>query len=255
MTSREDPAHLGILSRAGLLGTVLFLLAMAATSWIAWDSVPEIVTTREATQQRDATEVPRWLILSAFPATGVVIAGLLLLAPKTERFLERRFDLRFGADSTAGKQRALDLTLLLLAALLLALHVLITLLFASAPIPAVPAFLAVLGLFLAGLGAAMPAIGRAMSLPRSPGMRRLASAWAQAHRPGGRVMSAIGLILLVAALAYHSLAPQPGPAAVLIGGAAAFSVLLPFAAMVVSTVRTARGSDGADGAAAHPGES
>ncbi|KIH99635.1 hypothetical protein LP52_05015 [Streptomonospora alba] len=227
-----------------MLGTAVLLFAMVAVSWIAWDSVPEIVTTREAAQQRDATEVPRWVILSAFPAAGVVITGLLMLAPRTERVLERRFDLRFGADSNVGKQRALDLTLVLVSGLLLALQILVALLFASAPIPVLPAVLAVLGPFLVALGAAMPAIGRAVSLPRSPQARRLVWAWAQAHRPGGRAMSALGLALLVAVPAAHTLVPQSGPAAVLVGGAAALSVLLPFAVMALSTVRTLLGADG-----------
>ncbi|TQN28508.1 hypothetical protein FHX37_3853 [Haloactinospora alba] len=239
--------------RAGLFAVALCLLAMVAVSAVAWDRIPELVTTREATRHRAAAEVPRWVLLSILPAAEVFVVSVVLAAAPAERAVERRSGLQFGERDTAAKTRTLTLVLVLLSALFLALHVIVAALYAGAPIPVLPLALVTLGVFLATLGAVLPVLARTSALPEHPRLRLVAEAWRASHTVGGRVMSAAGLVLVAAAPLPSVLQPSSLGKAVLLWGATPAAVLVPFAVMAVRTataVLRGRGEGSGTGGAA-----
>lgn len=236
MASPPDGPRTAAPLRAGLFVVALCLVAMVAVSVAAWDSLPELVTTREATRHRQAGEVPRWVLLSAIPAADVFVVAVVLAAAPAERAVERRFGLQFGARDTAAKTQTLTLVLILLSALFLALHLIVAALYAGTSLPVLPLTFVTLGVFLAALGRMLPAFARAFAPPKHPRMRLAAEAWRNSHTVGGRVMSAAGLVLVVTAPAYSVLQPSLLGKVALLGGVTPGAVLVPFAVMAVRTL-------------------
>ncbi|NUW36717.1 hypothetical protein HTZ77_35715 [Nonomuraea sp. SMC257] len=82
---RRESAGAGV-PWAGVVVTVMSVIAMAAIGWAAWDSLPEVVTTRPATPARHGVTVPRLVFVTALPMAlafvGVVVAGGTALADR-----------------------------------------------------------------------------------------------------------------------------------------------------------------------------
>ncbi|ASU81993.1 hypothetical protein CDO52_03635 [Nocardiopsis gilva YIM 90087] len=130
------------------------VVAMLGIAWAAWDLLPEVVTTREATVDRTATEVSRWVVVGAVPAAAVLCTVLMVGARPFDRFIVRflgRLGLPAG-DGDRDRVRDLNAVLITLALFFFVTHCVIIAYEAGAEFPVVPVALALVGAVVATLG-------------------------------------------------------------------------------------------------------
>ncbi|WP_285729111.1 hypothetical protein [Nocardiopsis sp. ATB16-24] len=228
----------------GLVCAVACLLAMAGTSWMVWDLVPETVTTREASGQRDAVHVPRPLFLSLAPAVTVLVTSLLVAVAPLDRVIEHRVGLRVGGDARA-RARTLDAVLVVMSLLFLVLHFLVIAVGTNASVPVLPIAASLGGVVLMVVGVLMSVSTRSWSMPEAPSLRKWSEAWRRAQPLTGRVMAVSGGLLALAAPAAFVLLPGPLLGNAVMAAVTVAATLLPFGAGLVRAASEVR-RDGSD---------
>ncbi|MEV4174304.1 hypothetical protein [Nonomuraea sp. NPDC049709] len=165
----------------GIMVSLLSLAAMIAISWAVWDSLPELVTTREATPRRAGVRVPRLILAAALPATlvviGIVMAGATAVADRLRPHLPPLL-----VASPSRQTRSMNVLFVLLPPFLTVLHGGLLLRTAGHDVPLERGMAVAIGLLLAGLGLALPRISARLPVP----------GWGRAQRLGGLAMTAVG---------------------------------------------------------------
>lgn len=211
---------------AGIVVAVLSLAAMAVAGWLLWDRLPELVTTREATAERDGTRVPRSVIVAALPAMLVFIGAVMAVSSVLGGRAQRRFDLG-TTTAPASRTKAMNALFVLLSPFLAILHVGILLRMADEPFPMERVIAVALGVLLVGLGNVLPKIGPARTSGH-PERARIVLAWQRTQRPGGIAMMLVGALGIAAAF----LLPPVAVAMTM-----AFLVIAVYGLMVLITLR------------------
>ncbi|MEU4836192.1 hypothetical protein [Streptosporangium sp. NPDC023615] len=213
---------------AGITVSALSLLAMVAIAWAVWDSLPEFVTTREATATRSGIEVPRLVLAAALPATlvviGVVMTGSTLLGSR----LRHRLDPMLVATPSA-QTRSMNVLFVVLPLLLLVLQAGLLLRTAGREFPMEQAVAVAFGVLLIGLGNILPKI--APSRIPGGGGGRLVLAWQRSQRAGGTAMVVLGIACAVTAFFFPP---------ILVAVVSAFLIAAVYLLMVVLTVTRLR---------------
>jgi hypothetical protein len=213
---------------AGVIVSTAGFLAMIAIAWALWDSLPEHIVTREATDTRAGATVPRLVMAGALPAGLLIVAALTPVGLIVQRRLARHFPPLLIAPPHA-QARALNVLFVVLPLLLVTLQAVALAKEAGYDIPVERVMGVALGIVLIILGRALPAMGSSDAVPDGS-IGRLIVAWQRSHREGGLALTALG-----AACAAGSLFLPP----LLVGVASALLVGAVFALMaVLAVVRT-----------------
>ncbi|MBB6174052.1 hypothetical protein HNR23_004112 [Nocardiopsis mwathae] len=140
--------------RTGVICSMVCLIAMLGVSLLAWDALPALSTTREATEHRAATEVPRWVIATSFPAVTVLLTVLIVAHRPIDRAFAKAVErvLPLPAEDEATKTSNLNVVLAVLAPFLLALHCVILAVETGRDFPVLPVVLALVAALLVALG-------------------------------------------------------------------------------------------------------
>ncbi|GAA2898829.1 hypothetical protein [Nonomuraea rubra] len=173
---------------AGAVVSVLSLIAMVVISRAVYDSLPELVTTRQARPGTAEVRVTRTVLATAAPVALVVLVALMagsgLVAERLRGLVPPAL-----IGSPAAQARSTNVLLALLPPFLLVLHGGMLLRTAGHDFPLEVTVAVAFGLLIAGLGHALP---RIHPLRFVPGAER-------AQRFGGHLMMAVGGCCAVAA--------------------------------------------------------
>ncbi|MEV7801703.1 hypothetical protein AB0O28_02000 [Microbispora sp. NPDC088329] len=181
---------------AGIVVYVLCLLAMVAVSWMLWDSLPDVVVTREATAERAGVQVPRFVIVAAVPVTLLIVGAVMTSTLMAGGRLRRRVDPALVV-RPQSQTKAMNVVFVVLPLFLLALHSGLLLRAAGHEVPLDRAMAVGIGLLLIALGNVLPKIGPSR-VPEGSS-ERVVLAWQRAQRPGGLAMMLLGVACVVAA--------------------------------------------------------
>ncbi|WP_116247494.1 hypothetical protein [Nocardiopsis sp. FIRDI 009] len=226
----------------GLGCTLVCLVAMAAITWAAWDLLPAMVTTREASDPRGAIRVPRALFVSLAPVAAVLVSALVVAAAPLDRAIERRLGLQVGGDARA-RARNLDAVLAVMGVLFLVVHCLVVIVGTGESFPVLPTVGISVGVLLAIMGVLTSSAARSWSTPADPGVRAWAGAWRRVQPLAGRTMIVSGLLLALVAPAVFVLLPGTLTGMLVTAVATVAATLLPFGVALAAMVASGRRPD------------
>ncbi|NJP97260.1 hypothetical protein HCN51_48895 [Nonomuraea sp. FMUSA5-5] len=162
---------------AGVVVTALSLAATVAISFAVYDSLPELVTTREPRPGRMGSQVPRIVLVAAVPLTlvllGTLMVGRALVADRLRRLVPA---------ALVPRRRSADLFLVVLPPFFAVVHGGVLLRTAGHAFPLEVTVAVAFGLLIAGLSRARPLLD---PLRFVPGVE-------QARRLGGHGLVAVG---------------------------------------------------------------
>lgn len=200
---------------AGVVVTVLSLLAMAVIAWALWDSLPELVTTQEARGRRGRVQVPRIVLAGLLPAAVVALAVIMAAASVVAGRLRAWLPPAL-VSSPRAQAASTNAVFVLLPPFITVLHAGLLLETAGHHVPLPQLMTAAFGLLIAGLGGVLPRLRPAHPDPAGDRVRR-AGAVAMMLLGAGCVAGAFLLPALPVAVA----------AAYAGGGIAGLTILIP----------------------------
>lgn len=175
---------------AGVIASAAGLLAMIAIAWALWDSLPEQIVTRQATDDRAGVAVPRLVMAGSLPALLLVVAVLTPVGLAVQRRLARHFP-SWLVTQPHVQARAMNMLFVVLPLLFVTLQAVMLGKEAGYDIPVERVLGVVVGVVLIVLGRALPALGSSHAAPDGP-IGRLITAWQRSHREGGLALMIIG---------------------------------------------------------------
>ncbi|MEU8360294.1 hypothetical protein AB0C27_30200 [Nonomuraea sp. NPDC048882] len=156
---------------AGVVVTVVSLIAMVAIAWALWDSLPELVTTQEARGRRGRIQVPRIVLAAALPAAVVALAVIMALASVVAGRLRAWLPPAL-VSSPRAQAASTNAVFVLLPPFITVLHTGLLLETAGHHVPLPQVVTAAFGLVIAGLGGVLPRLRPTRPDPAGDRVRR-----------------------------------------------------------------------------------
>ncbi|WP_062429422.1 hypothetical protein [Herbidospora daliensis] len=205
----------------GIAVSALSVVVMAGVGVALWDSLPDLVVTRDPTPQRAGSAVPKFVAVAATPGVLLVIAAVMVASTKLGNRLKPHVDPRLVASPDA-QVRTMNVLFTLLPLFLIVVHTGFLLTAAGHGFPLERAAAVGFGVLLMGLGNVLPKIAPS-AVGGDDALGRWTLAWQRSQRWGGAAMVVLGAVCAVAAFWVPPMLAAVGAAALI---AVVFGVML-----------------------------
>ncbi|MFB9474810.1 hypothetical protein ACFFR3_35405 [Nonomuraea salmonea] len=179
---------------AGIVASAVGFIVMVAIAWTLWDSLPETIVTREATETRSGVAVPRVVMAFALPGVLIVVGAIMTVSTVIGGRMRHYVDPRLVA-SPRSQTRSMNVLFVVLPLLLVTLQAGLLSRAAGHEFPLERAVGVAVGIMLIGMGNVLPKISPSR-MPDGPN-GALALAWQRSQRAGGLALMILGAICAV----------------------------------------------------------